>query len=175
MQPVVYHVAISADGFICRPSGAFDFFPNHADATADYLSRLATYGTVLMGRHTYEVGVAMGVTNPYPMLQSYVFSTTLGASPDPLVTLVSDDAVGVVRGLRAREGGTPIYLCGGGVLAGHLFRAGLVDELILKVNPVLIGAGRPLVESLGCDVRLVHMSTTAWASGTVVTRYRVER
>lgn len=174
MRPVIYHIAVTADGFICRPDGAYDCFPDLADPTADYLARLGTYGVVIMGRGTYEVGLAHGVTDPYPQLETYVFSATMDASPDPRVTLVREDAVGVVRRLRDGEG-APIYLCGGGVLASHLFAADLVDEVILKVNPVLIGAGRPLAGALSQDVALSLVSSTAYASGVVVSRYRVAR
>jgi hypothetical protein len=47
-------------------------------------------------------------------------------------------------GLKA-EAGKDIYLCGGADLATELFKKGLLDEVILKLNPVLLGSGIPLL------------------------------
>ncbi len=198
MQPQTrtlrYHVAASLDGFIARPDGSTDCFPGdlQTENVTDYLYTLAAeYDTVLMGRDTYAVGQKFGVTDPYPMLETYVFSRTLKTSPDPRVHLVAEDAAGVVRGLKARTGGgtdwsgvvrgaqartaKDIYLCGGGRLAHTLFAEGLIDEVQVKLNPVLLGAGKPLVEGLPGDVTLELMSTKSYRSGVVLLRYAVRR
>lgn len=178
MPAIIYHVAVTLDGFICRPDGSFDCFAPSGDHVDDYLASLSSYGAVLMGRKTYEVGLTFGVTNPYPMLESFVFSRSMTTSPDPAVTLVRDGAVELVRALRAGDARPlpkPIYLCGGGELASQLFEHDLIDEVILKVSPVLIGQGRPLVTALPKDVHLALVSTKVHASGVIVSRYRVSR
>jgi dihydrofolate reductase len=187
-----YHVAMSVDGFIARGDGSTDCFPGdlQAEHVTDYLFTLAAeYDTVLMGRATYEVGLRFGVSDPYPQLDTYVFSRTMKARPDPRVHLVGEDVAGVVRGLKARTGQdvdwsqslrgaqahTPkdLYLCGGGDLARTLFAEGLIDEVQLKVNPVLLGAGKPLVEGLPRDVPLELLSTKTYRTGVVLARYAV--
>ena len=42
-----------------------------------------------------------------------------------------------------------IYLCGGAELATALFKEGLIDEVILKVNPLLLGSGIPVMSDIG--------------------------
>ncbi|MEM7051515.1 MAG: dihydrofolate reductase family protein [Acidobacteriota bacterium] len=143
MRHIEYHVATSIDGFIAHPDGSWDGFLQEGPHVADYLASFERYDTVLMGRHTYEAGLRQGVTNPYPQLVSLVFSRRLEASPDPAVELVKSDAAARVRELKERPG-KAIYLCGGGRLASSLLAAGLLDELVLKLNPVVFGDGIPL-------------------------------
>jgi len=174
MGNLKYHVAVTVDGFIASHNGSFDCFPEHGDHVADYLDALESYGTVLMGRKTYEVGLKAGVTDPYPHMKSYVFSRTLKKSPNERVEIVAGNPTAFVRKLK-EETGKDIYMCGGGNLAAQLFRQGLIDELILKVNPVVLGWGIPLVASLGKHVELDLYDTKVYRSGVVRLSYRVKR
>lgn len=97
----------------------------------------------MMGRHPYEVGLAIGVTSPYAHLQQYVISQSMTARPDPAIKLVGTDPVECVRTLK-RDRGLDIWLWGGARLAGALYDE--IDELILKINPVVLGDGIPLFE-----------------------------
>jgi len=92
MRRLIYYVACSVDGFIARTDGSLDFaltqgehfvdliarypetFPGHLRGVLGITSANQTFDAVLMGRTTYEVGLAIGVTNPYPHLQQYLFS-----------------------------------------------------------------------------------------------------
>ena len=159
MRNLTYLIATSYDGFISRPDGAIDDFSfdgeHVADLLAEYPETIPThlrehipvadecrhFDAVLMGRATYELGSKAGFTNPYQHMDQYVFSTTLEASPDEAVTLVPENPVGVVRELKARDG-LGIWLCGGPLLAAALIDE--IDEIVLKVNPFLMGAGKPL-------------------------------
>lgn len=167
-----YYVATTADGFIADSGGGFGFFPPAEDSANEYLAALRGYSHVLMGRKTYEVGLPHGVTNPYPFLSSHVFSMTMKESPDPAVELVSGDPVAFVTELKKREG-NGIYLCGGGALAGTLLRAGLVDNIIVKQHPVVIGHGTPLLVALDGPVQLTLEKHRIHPSGVAVLHYSV--
>ena len=172
MRALIYHVATSADGFIARPNGSFEDFPFDAEVVEDFFAAIGEFGSVLMGRKTYEVGLAEGKTNPYPGLESLVFSRTLPTSPDPAVRLISNGAVEVVRELKEREG-KAIWLCGGADLAGQLCAAGLVDELVVKLNPLLLGSGIPLFSTVVEPTRLELLEHKAYTGGTLRLRYRL--
>lgn len=131
------------------------------------------FDAVLMGRKTYEPGLEIGLTSPYPTLDQYVFSTTMEESPDEEVTLVSEDAAGLIGGLKS-ESGKDIWLAGGATLAASLLSEGLVDELILKVNPVVLGSGIPLFFGDVDRTRLELADGKTYSGGVTLLRYRVK-
>ncbi|MGK4006217.1 dihydrofolate reductase family protein [Sorangium sp. So ce1036] len=174
MRKLTYHVAATVDGFIARSDGGVDCFAHEGDHVTEYLAALKAYDAVVMGRRTYEFGLKLGVTDPYPWMDTYVVSRTMKESPDARVKLVAEDAAGAVRRLKEQQGGD-IYLCGGGELATCLFDAGLVDEVILKVAPVLLGGGIALSPGLRAAAQLDLVSTKVHRSGVIVSRYAVRR
>jgi dihydrofolate reductase len=112
----------------------------------------------------------IGLTSPYPQLKQYVFSRTLRETPHPAVELVADDAVARVRALK-EEAGKHVWLCGGGALAYALF--GEIDELILKVDPAIIGSGVPLFRGEVEPARLEVTERRSYANGFLRVRARV--
>jgi dihydrofolate reductase len=190
MRKLIYYVACSVDGFIARTDGSFDFFLQEGEHLVDLFARYPetlprhlrdvlgitaanqVFDTVLMGRATYEVGIAIGVTSPYPHLRQYLFSRTLEQSPDPSVELVRTDPVSRVRAFK-EEPGKDIWLCGGAQLAGAVFSE--IDELILKINPILLGSGIPLVSNVVPETALTLLDTQRYANGFMLARYSPDR
>ncbi|RVT84370.1 dihydrofolate reductase [Rhodobacteraceae bacterium CCMM004] len=157
MQELVYDVAVSLDGFIAAESGDFSAFPTDDSIVAAYFDRLAGYAVSVMGRATYEVGLDHGLSlgaNPYPAMDTHVVSTALRLPAEAAVTRIATDPVAAVAGLKARAAG-PVYLCGGGRLAGCLAAAGLLDRLRVKRAPIVLGRGIPLFDRpLALDLSL---------------------
>ncbi|MCU4654431.1 dihydrofolate reductase family protein [Roseibacterium sp. SDUM158016] len=146
MHPIIYDVAVSADGFIAAPGGAVEAFPHDGAIVADYRARLADYTVALMGRSTYEFGYRYGLppgANPYPHMRSVVVSSGLELPGDASVERWPSLDPGRLGRLRDEAGG-PVYLCGGGVLAASLLAMGAIDRLRLKRAPILLGGGTPL-------------------------------
>lgn len=159
MRRLVYYVATSIDGFIAAPDGDASVFPTHPETLAAILAEYPEtcpahvrdllgvtggprhFDTVVMGRATHQPALDAGLTSAYPHLRQYVVTRRADLPADPTVTVVPDGPAALVRSLKA-EDGLDVWLCGGGDLAGQL--ADEVDELHLKVNPVLLGEGVPL-------------------------------
>ena len=170
MRNLVYYVATSLDGFIAHEDGSWEGFLPEGDHIEAYLSSLERFDAVLMGRRTYEVGVQAGKTDPYPTMESFVFSTTMTESPDEKVTLVTNGAAERVRELKNSEG-CDIYLCGGSDLASHLLREDLIDELALKVHPFVMGKGIPLFSPATNPRTLRPKDREEYESGVVLQRF----
>ncbi len=154
MQPLVYLVAASIDGFIADPDGSFADFPHDDDFAASFLGSLDRFAAVVMGRATWQVGMDEGVANPFPWLEvdKLVVSTTMSTPPDPAVRVTADPVTEVRRMKQDATG--PVWLCGGAVLARTLLDAGLVDVVEVKHNPILLGEGIPLFARAPGTVRL---------------------
>jgi dihydrofolate reductase len=173
MRKVRYLCASSLDGFIASKAGRFDDFLMEGPHVADYMESLQSFDVALMGRKTYEVGLELGVSDPYPFLKTYVFSRTMTQSPDPKVTLVNGDASAHVRELKQLPG-KDIWLAGAGELAATLFAEGLVDELSIKVNPMLMGDGIPVVARLARTAQLELFESKVYPNGVALLSYRVK-
>jgi dihydrofolate reductase len=64
---------------------------------------------------------------------------------------------------------------GGATLATELLHAGLLDELLLFMHPVVLGSGRPLFNELKAPLACDLVEHKAFASGVTMLRYRVQR
>jgi len=188
VRRLVYVVGASVDGFIAGPAGEVDFYPVTEDVVAMLAGELADtlpahvraqlgatgpperFDTVVMGRATYEPALSVGITSPYAPLRQLVVSRMLDDAPDPEVEIVRDDPVGRVRALKA-EPGRDILLVGGGQLAGALL--GEVDELVVKLYPVVAGTGVPLFRAPFTPTALALVGSRVLERGTVVLSYDV--
>jgi len=172
MRRVRYSVAASLDGFIAGPNGEFDWIP--MDPTIDFNAFYSTIDTVLMGRGTYKIVQTQkergGVEEPQP--NSYVFSRTLKPEDHPDVTIVADDAGGVVAGLKERDG-RDIWLMGGGILFRSLLDAGVVDTVEIGIVPILLGSGIPVLPAGETPARLEHVRSETFPSGIILAKYVV--
>ena len=146
MGKIVYYVAISIDGFIAGVDGDASAFTANGSGVDQYLKDLETFDTVIMGRKTYEFGYQFGLQPgqlAYKHMVHYIFSNTLDlANPDPRLS-VEPLAIDRVREIKKMTG-KPIYLCGGGTFAGWLLNNQLIDQVKVKLNPLILGQGIPL-------------------------------
>jgi dihydrofolate reductase len=174
MRKLKYHVATTLDGFIAHGDHTVSGFVAEGEHVTDYLESLKNdYDTVLMGRRTYEFGFQFGVTNPYPWMKQYIFSRTMERSPDAGVELVSENLLEVVRELK-KQSGKDIYLCGGAELAATLFAGGLVDEIIVKLNPVVFGSGIPMFAGTIQQSALELTDSKVYDNSVLLLHYRVK-
>jgi dihydrofolate reductase len=158
-----YLVAASIDGFIADIDNSLEWlFEAEARATKDakgareeqFRQFFAATGAMTMGATTYEWFVAHEdlLANPaqwqeyYAQVPCWVFThRKLPAVPGANVSFVSGDVRPVYDQMRAAAEARNLWVVGGGELAGQFADLGLLDEIILNVAPVILGAGAPLL------------------------------
>ena len=99
------------------------------------------FDALIMGANTHQPAIDAGLTSAYPQLQQYVVTNREFPS-DNRVEFVNGDVRAFVRNLKAQDG-KDIWLGGGGNLAGQLIDE--IDEVQVKINPILLGSGIPLL------------------------------
>lgn len=178
MRSIIYHVATSLDGYIAHPDGSTHGFLEEGEHIPEYLESLKEYDTVIMGRNTYTSGYSFGLKPgepAYPHMRHYIFSRTLRFEhAHPQVEIVHEKALETVQKLLNEEG-SPIYLCGGGSFAGFLLREGLIDQVLVKLNPVCFGTGIPLFGDYEDVLNLELLQQKMYPKGVLLIRYRVQK
>lgn len=172
-------IATSLDGFIARKNGDLDWLPGSDGVSGGedygYTSFLDSIDALILGRKTYELALSFPqwpytdksvvvLSSRYPKTLQYISRNLEGTSLSPreLLSRMED------RGVRQ------IYVDGGATIQSFL-RDGLIKEITITRIPVLIGEGIPLFSSTGRDIMLRHLSTRAFPSGFVQSKYMVEQ
>jgi dihydrofolate reductase len=167
MGNVVWHITMSLDGFIAGPNDSMDWVVREwsddgshtrdieveRSAIADDVLRSA--GAILGGRRWYDVAERFydGVDGIYGgNWRGPVFVLTHHPPDDgnePVTFLSTPLADAVARALEAANGKNIVIF--GANLAQQCLRAGLLDEIVIHLAPVLLGDGVRLNDSIGTD------------------------
>ena len=151
MSRTQYYTAATLDGFIADPDNSLEWlFSRKRDegGALDYGDFIAEVGAIAMGSTTYEWIVDYeSSSGKWPYEQpSWVFThRELPAVTDAQIELVSGDVAPVHEELVRASGGKNVWIVGGGDLAGQFADAGLLEEVLVTIAPVTLGAGAPLL------------------------------
>jgi dihydrofolate reductase len=171
MRKITFGVASSLDNYIARSDGGVDWLLWTKEVSSITSKFWKTIDTVLWGRKTYEVAARAGAPS-FGNVKNYVFSRNRKTKAAKGFELISRDAVGFVRRLKAGPG-KGICLMGGGKFGKSLFESDLIDEVVLNIHPVLLGSGIPLFHRMPqIDLRLIECRPLK--NGCVLASYRVE-
>jgi dihydrofolate reductase len=180
-----YYTATSLDGFIADPDHSLDWlFQFSASATDDYPDFIAKVGAVAMGSSTYEWLLdhlagegGTGGGQPWPYSQPvWVFTTrSLPGIDGADIRFVSGDVAPVHRDMLAAAQGRNVWIVGGGDLVGQFHDRGLLDELIVTIASVTLGAGAPLLPRAIVTPPLRLVSARTIDDAFVQLRYEVQR
>jgi dihydrofolate reductase len=169
---------MSLDGFFEGPNGEFDWPVVEEEFLGYAREMLRTVDTILFGRRTYLHMAAYWPTAPRDeiaeqmnSLRKVVFSRTLEQAQWNNSHLVRGDAAGEVARLK-RESGKDLVILGSASLASSLLKANLIDEYRVILEPVVLGSGHPLFESIDERIRMKLTDSRVLGTGVVVLYYQ---
>ena len=180
MAKLIYTAITSLDGYIEDEGGSFDWSAPDEDVHAFVNDLERRIGTYLYGRRLYETmvywetapadspAVELNYARVWRSADKVVYSTTLQETASTRTRIERTFDPDAVRAMK--EAANADLTVGGAALAAHAFRAGLVDEVRLLLNPVVVGGGkRALPDGVRLDLEL--LDERRFASGVVYLRY----
>ncbi|MBY8877906.1 dihydrofolate reductase family protein [Actinacidiphila acidipaludis] len=170
MRKLIVSEFLTADGVMESP------FEWHGPYFDDDMARtvgdqMAASDALLLGRVTYE-----GFAEAWPAMADqpggahmngvakYVVSTTLEKADWTNSTVIAEDVEGAVRRLKEQEG-ADITVMGSATLVQWLLARGLVDEIELLVDPVVVGRGKKLFQDGLPTMPLTVVKSEMFGSG----------
>ena len=175
-----YYTASSLDGFIATEDHSLDWlFPLGDINDTGYPDFIREVGALAMGASTYDWMLRHVVQRgaPWPYAQPVWVFTHRALPPvaSADIRFVQGDVRPVHARMREAAGDRNVWLVGGGDLVGQFHDAGLLDEVIVLVASVTLGAGRPLLPRRITQPPLKLLSARASVPGFAELRYAVPR
>jgi dihydrofolate reductase len=183
MSKVILAFSMSLDGFVAGPGVSVDepmgkggealhnwIFQSDSTIDKDMAAELSpTLGAVLVGKRTFDVGLGPWGDTPYPVP---TFVLTHEKRP-PLdmksgtFTFVTEGIESALEQARTAAGGKNIVVMGAETARQYL-AAGLADEIVLQLVPLLLGGGARLFDGHGG----IDLETTRAIVSPTVTHLR---
>ena len=183
MAELIYAINSSLDGYIEDENGKFDWTEPSDDAHTYFNDLQRSTGTVLNGRRMYETmrvfdtfdledlpDVQRQFAEAWRASDKVVFSTTLDTALGPRARLERTFDPEMVRAMKDND--ERDLSIAGPDLAAQAIRAGLVDRILLRLLPVIVGGGVPALPD-GVRVDLSLNDTHRFDDGSVMLDYRV--
>lgn len=174
MRKTILYMATSIDGFIAQNDGSVAWLetdPNIDLGEHNFETFMSRVDAILMGRTSYNQTLSFGDW-AFGMHETYVFAANDFVTTTQNTTVVTRDCADFV-GMLKRQKGKDIWCFGGGTLNHFLLENDLIDEMMIFVQPVVLGAGislfgnKPLpikqfdraqVSALGGGFTMLHYS-----------------
>ena len=191
MRKLILFMHVSLDGFVCGPNNEQDWMTVNNPEMGKHLTNefRETVDTMLIGRVLYEGFTSFWPTVPVnpdtpPELVDFanwmintpkiVFSKTLKTVDWTNSRLAQHDLANEIAQVKQQPGGD-IIVFGGAALAAELTEQNLIDEYRIKLEPIVLGAGKSLFTHKEDRVKLKLTKSMAFDSGVVALYYQVDK
>ncbi len=179
---LIYSMSVSVDGYITDREGAIDWGVPTDEQFRFHLEEVRGLGRHLCGRKLYETMLPWETdpTMRHDELRTE-FADVWSALPKVVFSRTLDSVQGNARlaeGSLAEEAAAALEAAdkdlgiGGAGLAAEALELGLVDELRLFRNPIVLGGGTPFLPPVAEHVPLELVETRTFASRVILERYR---
>lgn len=187
MRKIVAFENVSIDGYFAGPNGETDWFVaqpgNQAELDEFAIDAIKSTDMLLFGRVTYELmagfwQIAAAMKNDPILaermnnLPKIVFSRTLDRVEWQNTSLVKDNIDEEIKKMKDQPGKNMAIL-GSGSIVSYFAQHGLIDEISIMVNPVILGGGRSLFLGIKDRLHLKLLETRTFkVPGNVLLRYQ---
>lgn len=151
MTRTTYYTATTLDGYIADEHDGLEWLMSQdidRHGPMNYDDFIAGIGSMVMGRTTFEWVLAhndqTGDPWSYDLPCWVVTHADLSAPPGADVRFAQGDVGPIHVALVDAAATKDVWVVGGGDLACQFAEAGLLDEVVVSIAPVTLGAGRPL-------------------------------
>ena len=180
MSLTQYYTATTLDGFIADPDHSLEWLftrKREPGGPLTYEAFIGDVGAIAMGRTTYEWIVDREFSDKDPSewrwpsdVPCWFFTNyNLPVVPDSPITFTRGDVAAVHDEMVVAADGRNVWIVGGVDLAGQFADVGLLDEVIVWIASVTLGAGAPLLPRR-LELRVVEQ---AWNCDFLCARYAV--
>ena len=174
-RKVTAHLFSTVNGVVESPNlWQFDAFgPEEGQLMGEVIGSVTD---VVIGRRLWQEWSEFwpGADDPFAQfinpVRKHVVTSTLSDDLPWNSTVTSGDPVSYVRNLRNQDGGD-ISVTGGIATVRSLFLAGVIDELILTMHPVVTNEGRRLFDESVPTTRLSLVRARQTSAGNAVLTY----
>ncbi len=175
MGKCIYYFASSTDGFLADENGGVEWLDafNHAGFDYGYQAFYSKIGFIISGSATFEQASNFPGGWAFPNVETYVFSSrNIDTAGRPDIHLWKRTIQDLSEKLKGEEKDT--WLIGGANLAGQFAKAGLLDEVLITVIPVVLGNGKPFFDGIGEHLPLKLKRHEIFPNGVVQLTYALK-
>lgn len=170
MKTIMYP-AVSLDGFIAYPNGECYSWINPDDEER-YESLVGRCGCVLVGYKTYKQYPEGFRAKAEKNITTFVCTHQPNQTVENKTVCISGTPAEMLRQVEV-QGFSEVVIGGGGEINGLFAAAGLIDEIIVSIHPVTLGAGIPLFGSFKPELTLKLLPTNQDIPGVTQNHYRM--
>jgi dihydrofolate reductase len=184
-----YYCAATLDGYIAEADDTIDWLTGYrgsykgpeaesGKARAGYEGFYEGVGALVMGSTTYAFVLNEGGEWPYKGKPSWVLTSRelpLPSADDVDVRFADTHVPELYEEMMSAAGERHLWIVGGGNVASQFADAGLLDDLIVTVVPVVLGEGKPLFDRRLPGGAMQLAGTRVFDTGMVELRYEVKR
>lgn len=175
MRKIKLYIAVSLNGKIAGTDGSVDWLeniPNPEKTDYGYYDFYNLVDTTIQGNTTYNQVIGWGIDFPYKGKKNYVVTKKKDVVNTEFVEFITENHTEFIKKLKEEKGGD-IWLIGGSKVNTLVLDAGLLDEIILFVMPIIISGGIELFDAYPQKTELKLIGTKSYSSGVVELKYKV--
>ncbi len=169
MKTILY-MGISANGYIAKADG-------NSEWTSDknlegFYEQSKKAGNIIMGKNTYLVASQYGYF-PFPDSLNVIVSNEKIENKWGDSVVVTNESPKEILSMLEQKGFTTAFLAGGGKLNTSFAKQGLIDEIYLDIEPVILGQGIKIFADSDFEFWLELIDFKKLNTNTIQLHYKV--